>query len=86
MSITRAHVSGALRLLNANNIPNRRGHLQNMLKAEHTQKDVDKALSDLASYPEWSMRADLDAMASGDQTAVATASGAVKKVKRAPVK
>lgn len=61
MSITRAEICGALKMLNANNVPNRRGHIQNMLAAEHTAKDVAKVLQDLESYPEWSARADLEA-------------------------
>jgi len=60
MAITRADITGALKLLHANNISNRRGHLQNMLAREHSAKDVAKALADLASYPEWGARTDLD--------------------------
>ncbi len=58
--VTRADISGALKLIHANNIPNRRGHLQNMLAKEHGPKDVAKALADLESYPEWAARTDLD--------------------------
>lgn len=58
--ITRADITGALKLLHANNISDRRGHLQNMLAKEHSPKDVAKVLSDLESYPEWAARTDLD--------------------------
>lgn len=71
--ITRSQVAGALKMLNANNTPNRRGHLQNMLAAEHNAKDVQKALRDIESYPEWSARADLDvsgATAVADEAAI----------------
>ncbi len=61
MPITRSQVQGAIKLLNSNSTPNRRGWLQNMLKAEHAEKDVNKALADLESYPEWGARKDLDA-------------------------
>lgn len=90
MSITRAHVAGALKLLNANNIPNRRGHLINMLKAEHSQKDVDKVLRDVESYPEWIARVDLEpkdasaVAAAANEEVIATTAGRVKKSKKAP--
>ena len=58
--ITRSQVVGALKVCNANNVTNRRGFLQNMLAAEHSIKDVAKVLNDLASYPEWAARADLE--------------------------
>lgn len=58
--ITRADIAGAIKLLHANNISNRRGHIQNMAAKEHTQKDVNKILSDLHTYPGWAERADLD--------------------------
>lgn len=69
--ITRTHMAGALRLLNANNTPNRRGWLHNMLKAEHSEADVNKALADLESYPEWGARKDLDPAVSDETVAVA---------------
>ncbi len=68
--ITRTHVAGAIKLCNANNVPNRRGFIQNMLAAEHTAKDVAKVLADLHTYPEWSERADLDAVAPVDEAAL----------------
>lgn len=60
MAITRADIAGALKVLNANSLKDRRTHLANMLKAEHPQRIVDKALLDLESYPEWHARTDLD--------------------------
>src|SRR3990167_9254166 len=60
MAITRTDVQGALKLLNSNNISNRRKHLENMFKAEHPEKLVKKILSDLESYPEWGQRMDLE--------------------------
>ena len=61
MAITRADIAGALKLLNANNIANRRGHLQNMAAAEHPPLEVTKILSDLESYKLWAPRMDLEA-------------------------
>ncbi len=72
--ITRADVAGALKVLNSNNTPNRRGWLQNMLLAEHSAKDVAKALGDLESYPEWSKRADLESTGPASAGAAAVAS------------
>lgn len=60
MTITRADIAGAIKLLHANNIVNRRGHIQNMVAAEHPPLHVAKVLSDLDSYPEWAKRTDLD--------------------------
>lgn len=81
MAITRADITGALKLLHANNIVNRRGHLQNMLAKEHTARDVAKVLSDLESYPEWAYRKDLDASSapSGDTAVPKPAKRARKK-------
>lgn len=58
--ITRADITGALKLLNANNLKDRRAHLKKMLEVQHTPKDVAKALADLESYPDWAARLDLD--------------------------
>lgn len=63
-------MAGALKLLNANNISNRRGHLYNLLKAEHSEKETQKALADLDGYAEWGARKDLDGQAPGDAPAV----------------
>lgn len=70
MPITRADIAGALKLLNANNTPNRRGWLQNMLKAHHPQKYVDKALADLESYADWGPRVDLETPADTSASAI----------------
>lgn len=58
--ITRADISGALKLIHANDLQDRKGHLVKMFSKEHPAKDVAKILSDLASYPEWATRTDLD--------------------------
>ncbi len=58
--ITRADISGALKLIHSNNITNRRGYLQNMLAKEHSAAEVAKVLADLESYPDWASRTDLD--------------------------
>lgn len=60
MAITRADISGALKLIHSNNIPDRKGALTKMLSKEHGAKDVAKVLADLESYPEWATRLDLD--------------------------
>ena len=60
MAITRADIAGALKLIHANNIMNRRGHIQNMLAVEHPPAHVFKILSDLENYPGWAERKDLD--------------------------
>ena len=60
MAITRADISGALKFIHANNLPDRRGLLTKMLSKEHGAKDVAKVLADLESYPEWASRTDLD--------------------------
>ena len=62
--ITRADIVGALKVLNAGNIPDRKKNLKAMLSKEHSAKDVAKVLSDLDSYPEWSARMDLEVVAS----------------------
>ena len=61
MAITRADITGALKVLNANNISDRRAHLGAMLAKEHTAADVARVLTDLESYPEWAARLDLEA-------------------------
>lgn len=53
MGVTRADITGALKLLKANAVADKKGFIQKMLEAEHSPKDVKKALSDLESYPEW---------------------------------
>ena len=58
--ITRADISGALKVLNANNVKDRRKHLAEMIAKEHTQKDVDAVMDDLSSYPAWNARLDLE--------------------------
>lgn len=68
--ITRADITGALKLLHANDLKDRRGHLTKMLAKEHVQKDVEKVLSDLVSYPEWAARTDLDVAPAPETAAV----------------
>lgn len=58
--ITRSDIAGALKLIHANNLTNRRGHIQNMLAVEHPPEHVAKVLNDLESYEGWSSRTDLD--------------------------
>lgn len=70
MGITRADISGALKLLSANNIADRKKYLRAMLGEEHSPKDVSKAISDLESYPEWGQRVDLDAAVISDASAI----------------
>ena len=72
MAITRADISGALKLLNANEIKDRKKHLHAMLIKEHPPKAVDKVLSDLQTYPEWSARLDLEVVATAASEVVAT--------------
>lgn len=62
MTITRADMCGALKVLNASGIKDRKKHLHAMLVAEHPVKEVAKVLADLTSYPEWSARLDLEAV------------------------
>lgn len=59
-AITRADISGALKLLNANEIKDRKKHLHAMLLVNHPIKAVGKVLSDLSTYPEWAARMDLE--------------------------
>ena len=61
MAITRADITGALKLIHANDLMDRKRHLVKMLTKEHTTKDVNKVLADLESYPDWEARRDLDA-------------------------
>lgn len=61
MAITRADIAGALKLIHANNLTNRRGHLQNMIAAEHPPEHVQKILSDMESYAGWHENKHLDA-------------------------
>jgi len=63
--ITRADIAGAIKLLHANNIVNRRGHIHNMVSAEHPAHHVAKVMADLDSYPGWSDRPELDVQAPG---------------------
>ena len=59
--ITRADIAGALKLIHTNNLPNRRGHLHNMISAEHPAHEVAKVMNDLESYPGWHEHKHLDA-------------------------
>lgn len=61
MAITRADVAGALKVLNANDLQGRKGHIEKMVRKEHPERHVQKVLMDLESYPEWHARTDLDA-------------------------
>ncbi len=58
--VTRGDIAGALKVLNATNTPDRKGALRAMLTKEHAPKDVEKALSDLGTYPAWGERMDLE--------------------------
>lgn len=58
--VTRADIQGALKVLNANDMKNRRAALTVMLEKEHAPRDVKKALADLDTYPEWTARMDLE--------------------------
>lgn len=69
--ITRAEISGALKMLNATETPDRKRNLKSMLSVEHNAKDVAKVLSDLDSYPEWAARMDLEVAAPVAATAPA---------------
>lgn len=62
--ITRADIAGALKLIHTNNLSNRRGHLHNMVSAEHPPHEVAKVLSDMESYPGWHENKHLDSAAS----------------------
>lgn len=58
--ITRADIAGAIKLLHSNNIVDRRGHIRNMVAAEHPPLHVAKIMSDLESYATWADRPELD--------------------------
>lgn len=70
-AITRADIAGALKVLNANEIKDRKKHLHAMLLKEHPLKAVTKVLADLQTYPEWSARMDLEAVVPAPSEAVA---------------
>lgn len=70
-AITRADIAGALKVLNSNGIKDRKKHLHSMLAAEHPIKAVEKVLTDLNSYPEWSARMDLEIVEPSSAEAVA---------------
>lgn len=59
--ITRADIAGALKLIHANSLTNRRGHIHNMVSAEHEPHHVAKIMSDMESYPGWNENKHLDA-------------------------
>ena len=59
--ITRADIAGALKLIHTNNLSNRRGHLHNMISAEHPAHEVAKVMSDLHTYDGWEDNKHLDA-------------------------
>ena len=61
MAITRADIAGALKLIHSNNLPNRRGHLHNMISAEHPAHEVAQVMSDLHTYDGWHENKHLDA-------------------------
>jgi len=61
MAITRADIAGALKLIHTNNLSNRRGHLHNMISAEHPPHEVAKVMGDLESYAGWHEHKHLDA-------------------------
>jgi hypothetical protein len=60
MAITRADIAGALKLIHANSLTNRRGHLHNMISAEHEPHHVAKIMSDLHTYEGWDENKHLD--------------------------
>ena len=60
MPITRADITGALKFIHSNNLPDRKGLLSKMLSKEHSARDVAKVLLDVEAYPEWAARRDLD--------------------------
>jgi hypothetical protein len=51
--ITRAHLSGAIKLLNANKSSNRAESLRAYLLTEYSKSDVEDVMLDLDSYQEW---------------------------------
>ena len=61
--ITRSHVAGALKLLNAMGVGGRKDALKKMLLAEHSAKETEKALTDIEGYPEWAAGAALETAA-----------------------
>jgi len=58
--VTRADITGALKVLNATDTKNRKAALTAMLAKEHSPAQVEKAMADLPSYPEWAARMDLE--------------------------
>ncbi len=68
MAITRADIAGALKLIHTNNLSNRRGHLHNMISAEHPAHEVARVMWDLHTYDGWDENKHLDAQASGPVT------------------
>lgn len=60
--VTRADIAGALKLIHTNALSNRRGHLHNMISAEHPPHDVAKVMSDMESYEGWHEYKHLDAV------------------------
>lgn len=58
--ITREQLVGAILLINANSLKPRIQHLKSMLALKHKQKDIDKIIQDLDSYPEWVAGKSLD--------------------------
>lgn len=80
--ITRGDVAGALKVLNATGSRDRRGALKAMLGKEHGPRDVERALADLESYPEWSAGAHLDPAAPPPASAPAAGREAKRASKR----
>ena len=68
MAITRADIAGALKLIHSNSLTNRRGHLHNMVSAEHPPHEVAKVLGDLPTYAGWEENKHLDGQSSGPVT------------------
>lgn len=58
--MTRAEISGALQVLNANGTRNRAKAVQAMLSPKFAAPVVNRILADLKSYPEWAARLDLE--------------------------
>lgn len=81
--ITRADISGALKVLNATNTKNRRAAIETMMLKEHTALQVARALDDLPSYPDWQARLDLETViSSGAEGAVSAIPDVPKKSKK----
>lgn len=60
--ITREHITGAIRVLNATGTKGRKDALAKMLAADgYADIDVQKILTDLDSYPDWAAHHELDA-------------------------